>query len=730
MSLLRAHKSVFEVVRDALAADSTLSHIKVSVGARFQGEQNPEVIIQQSSFDINDLNTADYGAFEISVFCYANTYTEAAKIADTVFTAIQENDLYTLTEQELIVGSDPEQYNISQTLYHLKGLDLFLEHYDEDGYEANVLVRAIEAEDTTTGVGDYIPKTSGSPAPFYAQLDSRIQDLSDVNVNSLGEGQILKYDVSEGEWVNADLPLVANNGLVSSNINGVTLLSLADSQSFTSASTSGDLTVGGNLNFVGSQTKLIRPLDIVHAAGPLTIQSNGDLVVELDENADELDKAFIVKNGADTEVFKVNEAGSVTVNQEYILPTTDGGTDYFLKTDGSGQLYFATLYGTSGNTGGAPPPAIDTISELFDTQISSLADNQILRYDSGSSKWVNEDLTLAQSIGDLTDVDTTTVAPVDGQALVWDNAASQWEPGTIEGGVTSIVAGSGIGLSPSNGLGDVTVSVNTTVDYLSLKMGSDVLQGGASQQDFTSATPVKTAFNTADDSEGSGLTADTTNNRITVLSDGLYRLTANLSFYSGSARITPTTFFRVNGTTDLVGESYGYIRASNGQNENSNNVTRVVRLSANDYVEVFHFDASTLTGTVYATQALFEVESLPGSAVGPQGPQGVQGPSGTTFDVVEITADTTLSSSHTTTYLVCNSSSTIDLTVPASAAYDTYAEFVIEQRGTGVVTVVADTGVTINSTETLKTSGQYSVIGLKRTASNVYTLTGEREVTP
>ena len=422
---------MFEVVRDALAADSTLSHIKVSVGARFQGEQNPEVIIQQSSFDINDLNTADYGAFEISVFCYANTYTEAAKIADTVFTAIQENDLYTLTEQELIVGSDPEQYNISQTLYHLKGLDLFLEHYDEDGYEANVLVRAIEAEDTTTGVGNYIPKTSGSPAPFYAQLDSRIQDLSDVNVNSLGEGQILKYDVSEGEWVNADLPLFANNGLVSSNVNGITLLSLADSQTFTTASTSGDLTVGGNLNFTGPQTKLIRPFDLGQAAGPLTIQSNGDLVIELDENADELDKAFIVKNGANSEVFKVDEAGNVTVNQEYILPTTDGGTDYFLKTDGDGQLYFATLYGTSGNTGGAPPPAIDTISELFDTQISALADNQILRYDSGSSKWVNEDLTLAQSIGDLTDVDTTTTAPADGQALVWNNTNSEWEPGDV-----------------------------------------------------------------------------------------------------------------------------------------------------------------------------------------------------------------------------------------------------------------------------------------------------------
>ena len=159
-------------------------------------------------------------------------------------------------------------------------------------------------------------------------------------------------------------------------------------------------------------------------------------------------------------------------------------------------------------------------------------------------------------------------------------------------------------------------------------------------------------------------------------------------------------------------------------------MTRVARLSANDYIEVWHFDASTVTSAIYATQALFEVESLPGSAAGPQGPQGAQGPSGTSYDVVTITADTTLSSSHTTKYLVCNSATAIDLTVPASAAYDTYAEFVIEQRGTGSVAVVASPGVTINSSETLTTAGRYAVMGLKRTDTNVYTLTGEREAAP
>jgi hypothetical protein len=132
-------------------------------------------------------------------------------------------------------------------------------------------------------------------------------------------------------------------------------------------------------------------LDVGQAAGPLTIQSNGDLVIELDQDDNEPYKAFIVKNGGDAEVFKVDEEGNVTVNQEYVLPSSDGGTDYFLKTDGSGQLYFATMYGTSGNTGGSPPPAIDTLVELLDTDISNLQDNQIIRYDTASGKWLNED---------------------------------------------------------------------------------------------------------------------------------------------------------------------------------------------------------------------------------------------------------------------------------------------------------------------------------------------------
>jgi len=254
-------------------------------------------------------------------------------------------------------------------------------------------------------------------------------------------------------------------------------------------------------------------------------------------------------------------------------------------------------------------------------------------------------------------------------------------------------------------------------------MGSDVLQGGASQQNFDSATAQKVKFNTSADTEGTNITIDTTSNRITVGATGYYVITSNISFYSGGARTTPSATFKVNGSTDLLGQGYGYIRATNGQNDNNNLITCIVELQANDYVEVFVGDSSAIGAACYATQAFFEIGSTGGGA----GPTGSQGPSGTTYDVVTLTQSTTLSSSHTTKYLVVNSATAVNITVPASASYDTYAEFVIEQRGTGGVTIVAASGVTINTSETLVSGGQYSVMGLKRTASNVYTLTGERQ---
>ncbi len=62
----------------------------------------------------------------------------------------------------------------------------------------------------------------------------------------------------------------------------------------------------------------------------------------------------------------------------------------------------------------------------------------------------------AASIDDLSDVDTTTTAPITGQALVWDG--SQWEPGTVSGG--------GGGATDLDGLSDVSAPTPTQGDVI------------------------------------------------------------------------------------------------------------------------------------------------------------------------------------------------------------------------------------------------------------------------
>ena len=63
--------------------------------------------------------------------------------------------------------------------------------------------------------------------------------------------------------------------------------------------------------------------------------------------------------------------------------------------------------------------------------------------------------------------DVTSTAPSNGQALVWNG--TNWTPGTITSGVSKIIAGANVTISPTNGLGDVTINSSssaTTLDQL------------------------------------------------------------------------------------------------------------------------------------------------------------------------------------------------------------------------------------------------------------------------
>ena len=76
-----------------------------------------------------------------------------------------------------------------------------------------------------------------------------------------------------------------------------------------------------------------------------------------------------------------------------------------------------------------------------DTSTAAPTDGQVLAWNDADSKWKPTNTgsgggTTVTDIDDLSDVDTSTTAPTDGQALLWDNANSKWEPGDVPSGGT------------------------------------------------------------------------------------------------------------------------------------------------------------------------------------------------------------------------------------------------------------------------------------------------------
>ena len=122
-----------------------------------------------------------------------------------------------------------------------------------------------------------------------------------------------------------------------------------------------------------------------------------------------------------------------------------------------GNVTGDVLGNISGNAGSVTNGVYTNGSYADPSWITSLAGSKISGNISGNAGSVTNGVYTTSSINVLVDVDTATTTPASGQALVWNGA--NWVPGTIApGGVTKIIAGTNITVSPTNGLGDVTIN--------------------------------------------------------------------------------------------------------------------------------------------------------------------------------------------------------------------------------------------------------------------------------
>jgi hypothetical protein len=94
--------------------------------------------------------------------------------------------------------------------------------------------------------------------------------------------------------------------------------------------------------------------------------------------------------------------------------------------------------------------------------------------------------------------------------------------------------------------------------------------------------------------------------------------------------------------------------------------------------------------------------------------------------VTDATTARTLALTDARKYIRCTSSSSVSVTVPpqASVAWAADTEIVVERAGTGSLTIVAGSGVTLVSPRTLVADVRYSCVTLKRIASDTWVVGG------
>lgn len=100
-----------------------------------------------------------------------------------------------------------------------------------------------------------------------------------------------------------------------------------------------------------------------------------------------------------------------------------------------------------------------------------------------------------------------------------------------------------------------------------------------------------------------------------------------------------------------------------------------------------------------------------------------------------MTGSTTASTSYTLglsdagRMIIATASSAVTVTVPtaASVGFEQDVEISFMQKGTGQITIAGASGVNIRTTQTLKTSGQYAVIAIKKIDTDEWVCVGDRE---
>ena len=244
--------------------------------------------------------------------------------------------------------------------------------------------------------------------------------------------------------------------------------------------------------------------------------------------------------------------------------------------------------GALADTSLQPTSSIDALADV-DTTTVAPTDGQALVWDNANSKW--EPGTVASgsvaSIDDIGDVDTTTVAPTDGQALVWDNAAQQWEPGTVLSVVSSI-----------DEIGDVDTTTAAPVDGQALIWNNSNSQwepGGVSGEiEWTLTANATTDYIFA----GPGFAGTETDPVVYVVRGQTYKFTNTMGAHP----------FQIQSTSGIGGTAYNDGITNNAVSNGT--LTWEVRMDAPSTLYYQCTSHASMNGTIYVLDEGSAVQSI------------------------------------------------------------------------------------------------------------------------
>ena len=345
----------------------------------------------------------------------------------------------------------------------------------------------------------------------------------------------------------------------------------------------------------------------------------------------------------------------------------------------------------SGQTTVAADAKTDTFTLVAGTGVTLTTDagaDSITIAASGSASNSFETLAVAGQTSIVADssTDTLTIAAGTGITLTTDATTDTL---TITNSATGANAFGNVAVS-----GQTTVAADSTNDTLTLTAGTGITLTTDASTDTVTITNSVTApntFGTIAVAGQSNVVADSTTDTLTLTAGTGITLTTDAS----TDAITITNSVTAPNT-------FGTIAVSGQSSVEADSTTDTLTLAAGTNITITT-DASTDTVTI----------------TGPSIYSAVRTQSGTTYTLVLGDAGD---------YIQTTSTTAVTITVPAqsSVTWAADTEIYFEQNNTGQITFVGASGVTINSSETLKTFARYSVVALKRVAENVWTLTGER----